>query len=1257
MISGTGKRVAEAYDGVPAAAPRLHIVFSAAVSVRVVDDEAIEGADPVDTGVFRFTRSDPVDLDMIVDYAVAGSASPGGDYIALAGTATIPAGAHSVDVVVTALDDAEVEGSEDVVVTVLERPDYVVGSWPSASIRLLDDDMPTVTAAAADGVAVEGAEPPNEAVFSFVRSGPTDQELVVNYVVEGDATPGTDYAGLSGSVTIDAGASSADVPVSALDDIASEQPESVAITVVPGEGYQVGSPESASITIVDNDPILDLRVSGSRDDAEENAAGEVSRSSSDLELIFDPTNGDQVVGVRFAAVNVAPGTTITSAWLQFQTNDVSLDPASLTIEAEAADNATGFSGAAFDVSGRSRTLTSVSWAPPPWDTKRAAGLEQQTPDLAALVQEVVDRPGWAAGNAIAFIITGTGRRVAESYDGDPFAAPVLHIEHAGTESPANQPPVVVARADSVVWPTPAVLDGTATDDLFPDSPTGLTATWSQVSGPAPVSFADASALDTSATFPSPGIYELLLTVDDGELTTSDSVVLAARDPNEPVPTRVRAVAFGDYGRGCCGEAEVAALVESLAPDLIVTTGDNRYGNNIDYAVGQFFSEWIGDYQGAYGLGAPINRFFPALGNHDYHEVGGLDVYLDYFSLPGGTIPTSATSGTERYYDFVSGPVHFFVLNSNNEEPDGRSSTSPQAQWLQAQSAASTAPWQIVLMHHPPFSSGSHGSTSDMQWPFESWGVDAVFAGHDHNYERLAKGNIPYFVVGSGGAGLYSAAPAPDQDSQIFYDEDYGVVLIDACDQSISFEFHSVSAGLVDSYAAGIGTCSDLPVVSVAASDPVAAEQDGDPGIFEVTRSGPTDAALTVFYTVAGTATETSDFGAVGGQVTIPVGQTTATITVIPVDDTSPEPDETVELTLVVDPAYQTAAPPGDTATVTITDNDLPVVSVVASDPGAAEQGSDPGVFVVTRSGPTDVSLTVLFTVAGSATPTSDYGALGGEVTIPVGQATATVTVIPVDDTSPEPDETVELTLAADLAYQVAAPPDNAATVTITDNDLPVVSVVASDAVAAEQDSDPGIFEISRSGPTDVSLTVSFTVAGSASPTSDYGALGGEVTIPVGQATATVTVIPVDDTSPEPDETVELTLAADPAYRTAAPPGDTATVTITDNDLPVVSVVASDPVAAEQGSDPGEFVVTRSGPTDAALTVLFTVAGSATPTSDYGALGGEVTIPVGQATATITVAPVDDTSPEPDETVELTLAVDPAYQTAAPPGDTATVTIT
>ena len=361
MISGTGKRVAEAYDGVPAAAPRLHIVFSAAVSVRVVDDEAIEGADPVDTGVFRFTRSDPVDLDMIVDYAVAGSASPGGDYIALAGTATIPAGAHSVDVVVTALDDAEVEGSEDVVVTVLERPDYVVGSWPSASIRLLDDDMPTVTAAAADGVAVEGAEPPNEAVFSFVRSGPTDQELVVNYVVEGDATPGTDYAGLSGSVTIDAGASSADVPVSALDDIASEQPESVAITVVPGEGYQVGSPESASITIVDNDPILDLRVSGSRDDAEENAAGEVSRSSSDLELIFDPTNGDQVVGVRFAAVNVAPGTTITSAWLQFQTNDVSLDPASLTIEAEAADNATGFSGAAFDVSGRSRTLTSVSW--------------------------------------------------------------------------------------------------------------------------------------------------------------------------------------------------------------------------------------------------------------------------------------------------------------------------------------------------------------------------------------------------------------------------------------------------------------------------------------------------------------------------------------------------------------------------------------------------------------------------------------------------------------------------------------------------------------------------------------------------------------------------------------------------------------------------------------------------------------------------------------------------------------------------------
>lgn len=75
--------------------------------------------------------------------------------------------------------------------------------------------------------------------------------------------------------------------------------------------------------------------------------------------------------------------------------------------------------------------------------------------------------------------------------------------------------------------------------------------------------------------------------------------------------------------------------------------------------------------------------------------------------------------------------------------------------LQNQLAASTAPWKIVILHQSPFSSGDHGSFPRLQWPFETWGADAVLSGHDHIYERILKNSFPYFVNGIGGASVYS----------------------------------------------------------------------------------------------------------------------------------------------------------------------------------------------------------------------------------------------------------------------------------------------------------------------------------------------------------------------------------------------------------------------------------------------------------------------------------------------------------------------
>jgi hypothetical protein len=114
--------------------------------------------------------------------------------------------------------------------------------------------------------------------------------------------------------------------------------------------------------------------------------------------------------------------------VQFQTDEVSSTVGNVTLAGEAADNAGAFTAAVKSISTRPRTTSTVSWAPAPWPTLGERAAAQRTPNLAAVLQEIVNRPGWASGNALALIVLGSGERTAESFDGGAHKAPVLHIE-------------------------------------------------------------------------------------------------------------------------------------------------------------------------------------------------------------------------------------------------------------------------------------------------------------------------------------------------------------------------------------------------------------------------------------------------------------------------------------------------------------------------------------------------------------------------------------------------------------------------------------------------------------------------------------------------------------------------------------------------------------------------------------------------------------------------------------------------------------
>jgi hypothetical protein len=283
---------------------------------------------------------------------------------------------------------------------------------------------------------------------------------------------------------------------------------------------------------------------------------------------------------------------------------------------------------------------------------------------------------------------------------------------------------------------------------------------------------------------------------------------------------LRFAVIGDYGNDSANEGRVAALVAGWNPDFIITTGDNNYpdgeASTIDENIGQYYSPFIGAYQGEYGAGSPVNRFWPSLGNHDWHEMtcgagGCASAYLDYFTLPGN----------ERYYEADYGLVHLFALDSDPDDPDGVDADSTQARWLRGALAASDACFDVVYFHHPPYSSGKHGSSEYMRWPFAAWGADAVLAGHEHSYERVDVGGLPYFVNGLGGKSLYEfthiGTLPVGATSVARYNDGYGAMLVTVTMTGLTAQFFNTDGTLIDEYTLG-KTCVAASAATTAVTN-------------------------------------------------------------------------------------------------------------------------------------------------------------------------------------------------------------------------------------------------------------------------------------------------------------------------------------------------------------------------------------------------------------------------------------------------------
>ncbi len=464
--------------------------------------------------------------------------------------------------------------------------------------------------------------------------------------------------------------------------------------------------------------------------------------------------------------------------------------------------------------------------------------------------------------------------------------------------------------------------------------------------------------------------------------------------------------------------------------------------------------------------------------------------------------------------------------------------------------------------------------------------------------------------------------------------------------------------------AGTLFTSTPTLVTLNAADPTAHEAGLGVATFRVTRGGNLAQPLTVSYSVSGNAIAGTDYNALSGTVTFPANENTAFITVTPRDDASIESSETVTVTLQPGTGFSLIGSAASTGSVSIVSDDVlaswATINITATDPNAAEASRDPGVFTVTRSGNTTGSLTVYLRYGFQTAQAADYDSFPLSVTFAAGQASATLTVRPVDDTTVENAESVILSINPTMTYRLG--PNTVARVNIADNDVaprpvtPIITVAATDSDANEVGNNNGTFTLTRTGALNNTLVVRYTANGTAAPGQDFAPLSGFAYFAWGAATTTVTAYPYDDRNVEAVETVTVSLTDGDAYDLGI--ARTATVNITSDDgataLPTVTLSTTDANAAEANRETGSFTVTRTGSTAAAMTVNYSVSGTATNGADLDSLSGSVTIAAGQTSATITVRPIDDTTFDANETLTVSLSSSTAYQLGTSMAGTVTI---
>lgn len=439
----------------------------------------------------------------------------------------------------------------------------------------------------------------------------------------------------------------------------------------------------------------------------------------------------------------------------------------------------------------------------------------------------------------------------------------------------------------------------------------------------------------------------------------------------------------------------------------------------------------------------------------------------------------------------------------------------------------------------------------------------------------------------------------------------------------------------------------LPTVSISSTEVDEGDGNGTSAHFAVTLSSPATTAVVVgFATSNGSAQSGSDFTAVSnGNLTIPAGATSATVTVPIFGDRVLEPDETFGVRLVSVSANARLGSQA-TATGTILNDDVPPPpTATLSGPSQVNEGNDGSrivTFSVGLSAPAN-GMTVInyVTDSQSATAGSDYLVAGsGSVSIPAGISVAEIPVVVLGDTVVEGNESLSVRLTATSA-NAALGAQTVASLSLINDDESIVSIAGSAVGEGNSGSSELPFVVTLSSPAATDTKVGYAVTGGTAQAGiDHsGPSGGVITIPAGATSATIPIVVIGDGVVENDETIVVSLTSlDGEAGIRLGQSHSATGSIVNDDAAVVAITGGSVNEGNSGTTNAIFTVSLSAPSSTDTVVAFrTIDGSARSGVDYTGLNnGAVTIPAGQSSATVGIAVRGDTTIENNESFSVSL---------------------